>query len=186
VTETIERKKCDHTTPEPVLNVFRAYKPIGLDPSSNPWSTVGADIELSKHRGDDGLTASWAKLLGSLPPFWHGPGRLGRQVFVNPDYAKIGPWAEKAADEAKSGVESLFLVPCSPETKWSRLARTFCSAWGPWKSRIAFEGAGGLGAKQPSAVYHFGPHRYAFAEHFEDATGSLVWCEIMPRRWGQE
>lgn len=167
-----QRRKCDHNTPEDILEAFRRYKPICLDPCSNPWSTVDAMFSLSQHDGADGLAASWTML------FWPG-----HQVFVNPDYADIGPWVEKAAEEAKNGVSSSFLVPCSPETKWSRLARSLCSAWGPWAKRIPFIGAGGAGAKQPSATYHFGPDRHLFAHHMEPA---LAFVEVMPRRWGQE
>jgi hypothetical protein len=172
------RRKCDHNTPEDILDVFRRYKPIVLDPCSNPWSSVRAAVEYSWHRGENGLELPWGDYITEA-------GMPG-QAFVNPDYAKIAPWIEKAADEARGGVESCLLVPCSPETRWSRLARTLCSAWGPWHKRIPFIGAGGQGAKQPSAVYHFGPGRYSFAHHFEDVEQVCPWVEVMPRRWGQE
>lgn len=173
------RTKNDHCTPEPVLAIVRAYAPIGLDPTSNPWSTVGARVELSKHRGEDGLAAPWLALLAGV----HDGEGEDPIAWVQPPYAvgQILPWVHKAADEARHGVESLLLVPCSPETAWARAARTFCSAWGPWGKRIAFEGAGGLGMKGPSALYHFGPGRFRFAHHFED---HLAFVDVMPRRRG--
>jgi hypothetical protein len=117
--------KNDHRTPEPVLRVIRDYAPILLDPCSNPWSTVDALHSFSKHNGGDGLAAPWA-------PFVDAPDIDGI-VYCNPPYGTglILPWVHKAADEAAHGVETLMLVPCSPETAWARAARTFCSAWGP-------------------------------------------------------
>src|SRR5690606_22238415 len=149
----VTRTKNDHNTPEIVLKVIRAYSPIGLDPCSNPWSTVGAVAARSKHDGQDGLTSDWSEYLDE------------GIVYVNPPYGSglILPWVEKAAEEAQRGVETLMLVPCSPETRWARAAHAACSAWGPWARRIAFEGAGGAGMKGPSALYHFGPHRFLFA-----------------------
>jgi hypothetical protein len=110
----------------------------------------------------------WAQQLGL------GHGGI---VFVNPPYSNgaILPWVVKAAEEAINGVETLMLVPCSPETRWARAARAECSAWGPWAKRIAFEGAGGAGMKGPSALYHFGPNRFRFAHHFE---ASLAFVEV--------
>jgi hypothetical protein len=164
--------KNDHRTPESVLAVIRDYAPIGLDPCSNPWSTVGASHSISKHDGGDGLVVCWEAILGDQDD--------DATVYSNPPYGPglILPWVHKAADEARRGVETLILVPCSPETAWARAARTFCSAWGPWRRRIAFEGAGGLGMKGPSALYHFGPNRFRFAHHFED---HLAFVEVMPR-----
>lgn len=152
------RTKNDHNTPESVLEIIRAYAPIGLDPCSNPWSTVGARLAWSKHEDVDGLDQSWADVL-----------KDGEVAYVNPPYGRglVLPWVQKAALEAARGVESLMLVPCSPETQWAKAARSACSAWGPWATRIAFLGAGGDAMKGPSAIYHFGPRRYLFAHHFE-------------------
>lgn len=156
-----ERTKNDHNTPESVLEIIRAYAPIGLDPCSNPWSTVGALHSVSKHTGGDGLETPWA-------PFLDAP-ELEPVVYLNPPYGAglILPWVKKASAEAELGVETIMLVPCSPETKWAKAARDGCSAWGPWAKRIPFVGAGGQGMKGPSAIYHFGPNRYRFAHHFE-------------------
>jgi hypothetical protein len=167
----LRTKQC-HNTPESVLEIIRAYAPIGLDPCSNPWSTVGALCSISKHSGGDGLTAKWEQVIDG--DWFESP-----IVFCNPPYADIRPWVAKAIDEAIAGsVETIMLVPADPTPAWARLARTFCSAWGPWAKRIAFVGAGGTGAKQPSALYHFGPNRFRFAHHFED---HLAFVEVMPR-----
>jgi hypothetical protein len=93
--------KNDHRTPESVLEIIRAYAPIGLDPCSNPWSTVGARVELSKHRGDDGLAACWSAIIMDQGDT--------ATVYVNPPYGAglILPWVHKAADE---GIETLVLA----------------------------------------------------------------------------
>lgn len=179
-----ERTRNDHCTPEAVLEVVRAYAPIGLDPCANPWSTVGARVELSQHRGEDGLAASWSDVFSfSIPAGLSSEefraafdaaldsGRHDEIVYCNPPYSAgaILPWVEKAAQEAEDGVETLLLVPCSPETQWAQAAHAWCSAWGPWRRRIPFVGAGLKGGmKGPSALYHFGPRRYLFAHHFEE------------------
>jgi hypothetical protein len=159
----------DHRTPESVLEIVRAYAPIGLDPCSNPLSTVNARVSFALHNGEDGLAECWKAYLDA-------PDDI---VFVNCPYAKILPWVEKCWAESAMGVESLLLVPCSPETKWSKLARQTCTARGAWRTRIAFIGAGGNGAKQPSALYHFGPNYYRFAHHFEPHLCDL---SIRPNR----
>jgi hypothetical protein len=160
----------DHCTPQPVLDVLYGYDFISLDPCSNPWSRVGAIRSLSAHRGEDGLLTSWSLFAGGVG-----------FVFANPPYGRglIKPWVAKCIDEAITHeLESILLVPADPTTSWARLARTFCSAWGPWASRIAFDGAGGAGAKQPSALYHFGPNKHRFAHHFEE---HLAFVQVMPR-----
>src|SRR5690606_37557826 len=101
----IERTKNDHNTPESVLEVMRDYAPIGLDPCSNMWSTVGARVELCKQRGEDGLDPCWMEIVDS-----------NEIVYVNPPYAagQIMPWVMTASAHAEiSGVETLMLVPCS-------------------------------------------------------------------------
>lgn len=151
---TVERTKQDHNTPESVLEVVRRLDVIGLDPCSNPWSTVGADAFVAAHDGGDGLAVPW---------------HIFGLTFVNPPYARgqIIRWVRKAEQEAAEGAEILMLVPCSPETQWSRTAEDSCDAHGDWEARIAFIGAGGPGAKQPSRLFYWGPRRFLFAHVFE-------------------
>lgn len=160
----------DHNTPESVLRVIRAFAPIGLDPCSNPWSTVGARVALSRHEGDNGLTANWNELL-----------RPGEVTFVNPPYSDIGPWFRAAYEHDRGEFQAIFLVPCSPETGWGRTAFSVCDAFGDWAKRIPFErgSASRNSAKGPSRLYYIGPHYYRFAHHFEGYCSDL---RVFPRR----
>lgn len=145
----------DHCTPAAVLEVVQAFAPIVLDPCANPWSLVPAESWCSAHDGGDGLALPWES--------------FGGLVYVNPPYGRghLRQWVAKAALEADIGAEVIMLVPCSPETSWSRHALATCDAYVTWDSRIAFEGAGGQGMKGPSRLYYWGPSKYLFAHTFE-------------------
>lgn len=154
------RTNQDHNTPEAFLDVLREMGAIGLDPCSNPWSRVGAESYVAAHDGGDGLAVPW---------------HLFGLTFVNPPYGRgqIVKWVHKAALEAVQGGEIVMLVPCSPETKWSKLADENCDARGVWAGRIPFIGAGGNGAKAPSSVFYWGPRRHLFAHVFEPHLARL-------------
>lgn len=158
----------DHCTPAAVLEVVQAFAPIVLDPCANPWSLVPAESWCSSHDGGDGLALPWEPFQGL--------------VFVNPPYGRgqILPWVRKAALEADIGAEVVMLVPCSPETAWSRLARVTCDAYVTWDARIAFEGAGGQGMKGPSRLYYWGPRAYLFAHVLHDRAAE-VYVSTRPR-----
>ncbi len=163
----LTRTKNDHNTPKCVLEVVREFDDIALDPCSNPWSTVGARVELSAHLGDDGFGVDWACVVGDE----------GGVVFVNPPYGRghLARWVDKCAFEAAERAEIILLVPCAPETGWAMEARRACNAWGVWGKRIPFVGAGGEAAKAANAVYYFGPRRFLFAHVFES---SLAFVEV--------
>jgi hypothetical protein len=154
----------DRTTPLEVLEVIRAYRAIDLDPCSNPWSLVGARVELSLHRGDNGLEARWDLLAGE--DGW---------VYLNPSYGpgELARWMAKIAAEASAApeLEMMAIVPLSLETRWSAIALDSCDAWGPWRSRIAWGNGDPSvnqgGAKQPSSAWYWGPRRFRWADHFE-------------------
>lgn len=146
----IERRKCDHNTPEYVLDAFREVGPIGLDPCSNPWSTVRARVELSAHRGEDGLAARWERYV--LP---------GELVFFNPPYTtgQIPIWTAKAIDQARyvigAGAGIVNVVPADPSTGAFRTAWDESDAGLLWGKRIPFVG-GGSGNMWPSASWFWG------------------------------
>lgn len=171
----VDRTNQDHNTPPEWVAVVRelasvlsqhgmgpgyAGCPIALDPCSNPWSRVGALVELSLHAGDNGLEASWAEL------------SRGGLTYSNPVYENITPWVRKANDEAEDGAEVAMLVPGDDSTAWSRFAKSTCDAYAD-PPRIAFVGAGGNGAKQPSRFYYWGAGRWLFAHVFEQAGCSI-------------
>ncbi len=159
-----ERTNQDHNTPECVLEVVRRLGPITLDPCSNPWSTVGALVSLSAHRGEDGLEASWVHDSSD--------GDSRGVVFVNPPYARgqVIRWVRKIAAEVAQNehLEAILLVPGDDSTDWTDAAVGSCAAYCDPSSRIAFVGAGGSGAKAPSRLYYWGPRRYLFAHVFEE------------------
>lgn len=154
-----ERTSQDHCTPPEVVDIIQAFAPIQLDPCWNEWAHTAPYLAYDIAKGDDGLGKLW----------WDDEWSYVGQVFVNPPYRKIGPWVEKAASESRiyRRMQITMLVPVSPETKWSRAARRSIDAMCEWGRRIAFEGAGGNGAKQASQLLYWGPNRFLFCHHFE-------------------
>lgn len=51
----------------------------------------------------------------SLTHVWHGKGG---NVWLNPPYGDIGPWAEKCAIESAAGAKIFMLVPASIGSNW--------------------------------------------------------------------
>lgn len=94
--------------------------------------------------GRDGLDLPWDR------PFW-----------CNPPYSDIMPWAEKVHHEAvHGGACGLVLVPADPSTRWSGILWECAIEVAYLSPRVTFIENGesiGTGAKQPSAVYVFGP-----------------------------
>jgi len=154
------RTKADHNTPDPVLDVIRKVRRIGLDPCSNRWSRVGALVELDLDRGDNGLVASWQG---------HG------LCFPNPPYTagQIPQWVDKAIREAAQSAregrrdETIMLVPADCSTT------AFQTAWGSvaavclWGSRIQFRGADRNGNPWPSVFWYWGHRAHRFCHIFE-------------------
>lgn len=140
MTTTRKRTNQDHNTPVWVVDYVQDFNTIYLDPCSNPWSKIPASLnwELPYH---DGLTLPWY------------PRCL---AYVNPPYNNLGPWVAKCNHEASRFCEIILLVPADPSTRWGQLALRSADAVCWPKKRIAFEGAGGSGAKQPSALYYWG------------------------------
>ena len=159
------RKKSDHNTPEAVLSVLRRVGPMGLDPASNPWSTVGARVELSKHRGDDGLAEPWHAHL--LPK---------EQCFVNPPYdrGQIVRWVDKATREdpfvRERGAFITMLVPADPSTAAFQSAWRSCNAFCLWGSRLQFLGSRGDSNPWPSVIWFWGRQAHRFC-HFLEPHG---------------
>lgn len=48
---------------------------------------------------------------------WH---ELAGNLFLNPPFEKIGPWAEKCRDESRLGASIFMLVPASVGSNWFR------------------------------------------------------------------
>jgi len=153
-----ERTKNDLGTPAVVLNALRPLGPIRLDPCSNPWSIVDAEVRLDGSPGRCGLAADWHRLAGP------------QLVYVNPPYGTghMPRWAEKIVLEAGRGCEVVALVKGDHSTQWWQALRRPARAIGYWNGRIAFlGGAFGCGEFASSLVY-YGRRARLFARALED------------------
>ena len=161
-----ERTNNDLTTPEWLLRRLWALGAIMLDPCSNPWSEIGACIELSTDRGQDGLTADWGVLILERKMSLDAGG----YAFVNPPYGRghMGHWMSKIAQEAAKGVEVVALVPTSTDTSWWRTLRASATARVDLEKRIAFGGGNSGTGTFASTLFYCGARPYWFAHHFAD------------------
>lgn len=157
---TRERTPNDANTPEWILERVRLLGTIGLDPCSNPWSTVGAAVEWSRDRGADGLALPWSGL---------GP------AFVNPPYGRgeLLAWAHKIAGEAAAGVEIVALTPADSRTRWTEVLHRAGGECIHLRKIVRF-GGHSWGAPRPHAAWYFGPRPEAFRETFR---GCGYWIE---------
>lgn len=145
---------------ESVRNVFNGN--ISLDPCSNKYSAVNADIEytLPEH---DGLKESWDY----------------DTVYVNPPYGRdkerhtsIYDWMRKTAEtRASYGNEIICLIPVAPNTKhWKKYvfhaADCICFLY---DTRLKFSVNGKVqskGAPMPCCVVYYGDNVNAFMNEF--------------------
>jgi len=139
-----------------------------LDPCSNSFSTVGADVEYCLP-DRDGLVLPWD----------------AATIFVNPPYGKdmargtrIGHWFARAVGAAAAGSEVIMLVPVAPNTRhWKQfvwpVASGVCFLY---RSRLKFH-LGGVedprGAPMACAVVYYGRDFWGFAEGFR-CHGAVV------------
>lgn len=158
----IERTKNDLGTPPWFLPFVRRVGPIVLDPCSNPWSLVRARVELSAHRGEDGLATDWSEILRA-----HGGAGL---AYSNPPYGvgHLPKWAAKFSLEAERDAEIVGLVPCSPDTAWWETMLDACDARCDVHRRIGFEGGEHGSGQVRSEVFYFGPNPYLFGHSFDE------------------
>lgn len=160
----------DWCTPPAIVDSVRKCfgGSIELDPCSNEFSTVGADVEyrLPEH---DGLRESWNY----------------RTIYVNPPYGsdpargtRILHWFIRMADAATSGASVIALVPVATNTShWKRcvypLARSICFLYEP-RVRFYINGVEDpKGAPMSCAVIYWGDDPTAFSDAFND-HGAVV------------
>lgn len=74
---------------------------ISVDLAAAAENSKG-QIFISKER--DSFTVDWHKLSGNL--------------WLNPEFGNIAPWARKCADEKARGAKIFFLVPASIDSNW--------------------------------------------------------------------
>ena len=158
------------TPPSIVESVRKCFggSPIHLDPCSNEFSTVDAEVEyrLPDH---DGLRESWSyPTIYVNPPYGSDPARGTR----------ILHWFTRMADAAQAGSSVIALVPVATNTAhWKRcvypLAKSICFLYEP---RVRFF-IGGVedpkGAPMSCAVIYWGDDPNAFSDAFRD-HGAVV------------
>jgi DNA N-6-adenine-methyltransferase (Dam) len=147
---------------------------ISLDPCSNPYSTVGADIEYLLPDRD-----------GLLEP-WDAP-----TIFVNPPYGtdmergtRITDWFVRITTAAEAGSEVIALVPVAPNTwLWKKhvfpVAAAICFLY---QSRLKFHIDGiqdPRGAPMACAAIHYGPEPGKFAEEFKKHGAVVPLREVL-------
>lgn len=166
-------------TPERELKLVRSFASIGLDPASNPGSTVGASItwygpvdSAPPAQRVDGLVASWSAIVYE-----------GEIVFVNPPYGNyIVPWIGKMNAEAKEGVEIIALLPGRFDTKWFRAMQASRLCW--YGRRIPFIDHSKPDqkdtAKFPSVFAYWGNRPARFEEIFGEHGTVTPWRKTSP------
>ena len=147
-------------TPDEVLEVIEAYRPIRLDPCTTEANPTRA-LEWYTPE-DDGLSQDWEMEKGGL-------------IYINPPYGRaISKWVGKAVGESTRrpytraiGTEIIMLLPARTDTSYWQYgilesANAICFVRG----RIKFKGAKS-GAPFPSAFAYFGDREGVFMKHFK-------------------
>lgn len=139
--------KQDYQTPWEFIHAVESkFGEIGFD--------LAADAANSKAgRGPIGPLNFYSELDNSLIQPWH---TLSGNLWLNPPFKRVSPWAHKCAEEASLGAKILLLTPAAVDTNWWRdfvheKARVLFLS-----PRIQFDGAGDPFMKPLSlACYNF-------------------------------
>lgn len=160
----------DWSTPEKYVRAVReALGSIRLDPCSNAWSLVKADVEWRLPE-TDGLKQEWTH----------------STIFVNPPYGtdvirgtRIIDWLRKCSEASEiHGSEVIALIPVAANTKHWKLHvwPTASSVCFLYDTRLRFLVNGkddGKGAPMACAAVHWGSGKKRFAEIFA-SHGAVV------------
>lgn len=96
------RSKQDYSTPNDFMDsVIKKFGPIDFDLAAN---NENAKSNNYFSEDDNSLEQDWTKLNGNL--------------WLNPPYANIAPWAEKCKNSIGINRNILFLVPASIGSNW--------------------------------------------------------------------
>lgn len=96
--------KQDYQTPAVFMAaVLKRFGPINFDLAASPHNTQHANFFSEQ---DDSLRQEWHKIAGNL--------------WLNPPFSNIAPWAAKCHAESQLGARILFLVPASVGANWFR------------------------------------------------------------------
>lgn len=106
------RSKQDYGTPPDLLNAVRrrlAIEEFSWDLAADEHNTVVVENEDGKrhfNESDNALTKDWV---------WD---TLGGWLWLNPPFANINPWVEKAYEESQRGAHIVVLTPASFSEWW--------------------------------------------------------------------
>lgn len=145
----------DLCTPLEILELVRKFGTISLDPCSNPWSQVQAEVELTRDSTPCGLSADWSALASEDP--WS-------VVFVNPPYGRgqMDLWAKKISGEAAKGLQILALVKGDFSTRWWHRLWGSAVAVAMLRERVRFGGGAHSAGTFPSALFFCGDYDRSF------------------------
>lgn len=102
---TINRggSKQDYSTPRDFIEaVEKRFGPLAFDLAADAENTI-----VDNHFYDEAANA--------LSQDWH---KLAGNLWLNPPFSCIAPWAEKCAQESRFGARILFLTPASVGSNW--------------------------------------------------------------------
>ena len=156
--------KDDWETPDRVVDIVRAFAPIGLDPCTHDGNPVRANCYFTPLH--DGLEQPWVH-------------KQGEVIFQNPPYSETQKWLLKAALESQKGLEVISLVAARPCTRyWQRIVWPHAAAVCFIVGRLTFKGAENAAPFESALIYH-GKRSVSFKRHFgldsdEDAFGKVV------------
>lgn len=181
----------DFLTPMIIADAFAEFGGVGLDPATNWYSQVPADVYYMTRRNYETPRPEWSIIgpndnvhvvdadAGGAYPFdesWAGHGL----VFCNGPYSRVSSWSCKA----KEADECVLLLPVmTSESWWHRdiVGRDPAAAVLFWEGRLSFlEYDPSIGqvrkakhnARFSSALAYYGPNPALFADVF---TG-CGWC----------
>jgi len=110
-------------------SLLSSHHRIGhLGPSRQDWRTPPALFEalnrefrfnLDGAADEDSALCSryYTEYSDALKQPWHRDSG-GGAIFLNPPYAKLGPWVEKAYQESRKGATVVMLLPASTGARW--------------------------------------------------------------------
>lgn len=170
-------------TPPKYVNAIKDFwnGHIGLDPCSNEYSIVNADIEfkLPEH---DGLKESWNE----------------KTIYVNPPYGSdrqrgtsIKNWLAKCAAANEAGAEVIALIPVATNTShWKKYvfgkAASICFLY---DTRLRFWENGmdiGKGAPMACCLVYWGLEVHRFYSHFIKYGAVVDITNLKEKRIGME
>jgi hypothetical protein len=165
------------TPPKYVEAVTKFLGKIDLDPCSNKFSTVNANVEYRLPK-QDGLRESW-----NFPT-----------IYVNPPYGidkdrgtSIQNWIQKCSDANEEfGSEVLALIPVAVNTRhWKRYifpkAKGICFLS---DTRLKFvNGANDKGAPMACAMIYWGSDFEKFYQHFSEFGAVVEMKKLQSKKW---